>query len=237
MGSLVYALLAYLAFLVSAGGLFVWTLAIETPGASAGPWPLALGVNLGLLLLFGLQHSVMARDGFKRALLARLPGTAERSHYVLASSLALGGMMLGWQDLPGQLWQVDGVVAHGLRVLGLLGWGLAVLATFSFDHARLFGLRQAWARYRGEGLTEPAFSLPWLYRQVRHPMMTGFLAGFWLTPQMSTDRLLFALGMTVYVLIALRYEEADLRRHLGADYERYARQTPALLPTPWRRRA
>jgi protein-S-isoprenylcysteine O-methyltransferase Ste14 len=243
MGLLVLAcgIGCYLAFLAALGYLvaFVGDLGVARSVSSgpALPWGAALAVDLGLLLGFGLQHSLMARAGGKRFWARRLAPELERSAYVLCSSLALGLLFLGWRPLPAPLWTLS---AAGPRVLlwtlFWAGWALVLASSCQLSHASLFGLSQAWRRFRGLPAQDLPFRTPVLYRLVRHPLMLGFLVAFWATPRMDVGHLLFALGMTGYILIGTHFEERDLRRTLGATYEAYRRRVPMLLPRPWGRR-
>lgn len=206
-------------------------------GRPAPPLLPALLVNLGLIALFGLQHSVMARQGFKR-LWTRLVGcAAERSVYVLASSVILAVVMWGWQPMPApRIWAADSAagVAFGYGVLGL-GVVILLWSTFLIDHFDLFGLRQAVAAWQGRTPGSPRFMTPMLYRLVRHPLYLGWFLIFWGTPVMSAGHLLFAAGMTGYIFVAIRYEERDLVALHGADYQRYREQVPMVVPVPGRR--
>lgn len=234
---LLYALFAYAGFLAVMTALVLWLHALQTPPASASLLP-ALIVDLLLILLFAVQHTVMAREPFKRSLLRLLPPAAERPTYVLASNGVLAALIAGWQRLPGMVWAIEGPLAWALFAAAGLGWIVGVAATFQFDHLSLFGLRQAIAAWRGRSSEMPdRFAVPLLYRWVRHPMMTGFLLAFWLTPLMSVDRLVLATGLSVYIAIGIRFEERSLRRRFGAQYTDYAARTPALLPWPWPRAA
>ena len=197
----------------------------------------ALLANLALIALFGVQHSVMARQGFKR-LWTRLVGTAaERSVYVLASSLVLAVVMWGWQPMPEpMLWQA-GSLAGTAFGYGVLAIGVVILlwSTFLIDHFDLFGLRQAVAAWRGRTPASPRFMTPMLYQLVRHPLYLGWFLIFWGTPAMSLGHLLFAAGMTGYIFIAIRYEERDLVDLHGEPYQRYREQVPMVLPVPGKR--
>ena len=197
----------------------------------------ALLANLALIALFGLQHSVMARQGFKRVW-TRLVGTAaERSVYVLASSVVLAVVMWGWQPMPGpMLWEADGTAGAALGD-GVLGLGVVILlwSTFLIDHFDLFGLRQAVAAWQGRTPASPRFMTPMLYRLVRHPLYLGWFLIFWGTPAMSFGHLLFAAGMTGYIFVAIRYEERDLVDLHGEDYRRYREQVPMVVPVPGKR--
>jgi methanethiol S-methyltransferase len=206
-------------------------------GRDMGSPTLAVLVDFGLILLFGLQHSVMARPGFKKAWTRVVPKELERSAYVLLSSVVLIVLMTFWRPIPTPvLWHADAAwsVALGWSVMAL---GVAVLlwTTFLIDHFELFGLRQGWETLRAKELRGPAFVTPWLYKIVRHPLYLGWLLIFWGAPTMTAGHALFSAGMSVYILIALRYEERDLVQHIGEKYERYRQQVPALLPRPGRR--
>jgi protein-S-isoprenylcysteine O-methyltransferase Ste14 len=179
----------------------------------------------------------MARPGFKRAWTRIVPKELERSAYVLLSSIVLAVLMWQWRPIPTPvLWHADsswGVIL-GWSVMGL---GVLVLlwTTFLIDHFELFGLRQGWETLRSLELRGPAFVTPWLYKIVRHPLYVGWLLIFWGAPTMTAGHALFSAGMTIYILIALRYEERDLVQHIGERYERYREQVPALVPRPGRR--
>ena len=206
-------------------------------GRDMGSPGIAVLVDVALILLFGLQHSVMARPAFKRAWTLLVPKELERSAYVLISSVVLIVLMSLWRPIPTPvLWHAVAPwsVALGWSVMGL---GVLVLlwATFLIDHFELFGLRQGWETLRARELRGPAFVTPWLYKIVRHPLYLGWLLIFWGAPTMTAGHALFSAGMSAYILIALRYEERDLVQHIGEKYERYRQQVPALVPRPGRR--
>ncbi len=206
-------------------------------GRDMGSLNSAILVDAALIGLFGLQHSVMARPGFKRAFTRLVPAEAERSLYVLVASAVLALLLWQWRPIPSPvLWQADAAwsTAIGWSVMGL---GVAVLlwATFLIDHFELLGLRQGWDTLRGKALHAPAFVTPWLYKIVRHPQYLGWLLIFWGTPTMTAGHLLFASGMSGYILVAMRFEERDLVKHIGEPYARYRRQVPALVPLPGKR--
>jgi methanethiol S-methyltransferase len=206
-------------------------------GRDMGSLGAAVLLDLGLIALFGLQHSVMARPGFKRAWTRIVPQEAERSAYVLIASTVLAFMMWQWRPIPTPvLWQADAAWTATVG-WGVMGLGVAVLlwATFLIDHFELLGLRQGWTTLRGKELRAPAFVTPYLYKIVRHPQYLGWLLIFWGTPTMTAGHLLFAAAMSGYILIAIRFEERDLVQHIGADYERYRQQVPPLVPVPGRR--
>jgi methanethiol S-methyltransferase len=190
----------------------------------------ALAVDIGLLALFALQHSVMARPAFKRWWTRFVPAAAERSTYVLFSSLAL--ILLFWQWLPigAVIWDVQNAAGRSVLYAGYAsGWILLLAATFLIDHFDLFGLRQSWLYFRARPYSEIAFRTPGLYRLVRHPIYVGWLLIFWCTPTMSAAHLLFAVLTTVYILIAIQLEERDLTNAFP-EYENYRRRVPMLLP-------
>jgi methanethiol S-methyltransferase len=202
---------------------------------AVGPVGLAVLANAGLLAVFAVQHSVMARPSFKRWLTGRLSPALERSTYVLAASLVLIAIMTLWQPMPEPVWVAEtGALRVLLWSLYLLGWVTVVGSTFMIDHFDLFGLSQVVARARDRDHVPPSFRLTLLYRVVRHPIMVGFLVAFWATPDMSQGRLLFAALGTAYIVIGVRCEERDLRDQLGDDYLRYEREVPRFVPRPRR---
>lgn len=207
-------------------------------GRETGPVVLAVIVDLGLIVLFGAQHSIMARTGFKAWLGRHLPASAERSVYVLLASLVLVLLFWQWRPLPALLWSVESTaaLAIGWSVFAL-GFGTVLLSTFLIDHFDLFGLKQVWRQFTGGPRSAPRFVTPMLYRLVRHPLYLGFILAFWGTPAMSAGHALFAAAMTGYILIAIRLEERDLVRHLGERYVAYRGQVPMLVPRLWRRSA
>lgn len=203
---------------------------IDGPASGAGAG-LAIAVNLLLIALFGVQHSVMARPGFKTTLNRAWHPAVERSLYVLITSLVLIILMAFWQPLPALVWSAD---ASWLRtVLWILfgaGWAMVFVTTWLLNHFELFGLQQAWLDFTGKPQPPATFRTPLFYRWIRHPLYTGFLLAFWAIPTMSWGHLLFAAGMTAYILIAIRYEERDLIAYLGEDYVAYRRRVGMLVP-------
>jgi protein-S-isoprenylcysteine O-methyltransferase Ste14 len=196
----------------------------------AGAVGTALLVNTLLLLAFGLQHSVMARPGFKAWWTRFVPRAVERSTYVLASSLVLIALFAFWRPIPNPVWSIHGVTGVALVAFFFGGFGLVLLSTFLIDHFDLFGLRQVVLRFRGEAYEEKRFATPLLYRFIRHPLYVGWFLTFWVTPHMSAGHLLFALVMTSYILVAIPMEERDLSQMLGEPYRRWRERTPAFLP-------
>jgi protein-S-isoprenylcysteine O-methyltransferase Ste14 len=206
-------------------------------GRDMGSPGAALLVNLALMAIFGLQHSVMARPGFKRVWTRAVPKELERSVYVLLSSVVLVLLMWQWRPIPMPvLWHAEAAwsTALGWSVMGL-GVLILLWATFLIDHFELFGLQQGWRALLGKELRGPAFVTPYLYKIVRHPLYVGWLLIFWGTPTMTAGHLLFATVMSGYILIAMRFEERDLVEHIGEPYRRYRQQVPALVPHPGRR--
>jgi len=197
---------------------------------AAGPVGPALQVNTLLLLVFGLQHSVMARPAFKDWWTRFVPQPIERSVYTLASSLAFIALFAFWRPIPQTVWATEGVVASMLTIGMLSGVGLVLFSTFLIDHFDLFGLRQTWLYFRGRPYQEKRFATPLLYKHVRHPLYVGWLMTFWITPVMSAGHFLFALVMTSYILIAIPMEERDLARALGEPYRRWRARTPMFVP-------
>lgn len=205
-------------------------------GRETGAPALAVAINLGLILLFGLQHSIMARLGFKRWLKRVVPASAERSIYVLISSACLILLYWQWRPLPDVIWSADTLVGQtiGWSVFAL-GFATVLLSTFMINHFDLFGLRQVWNQFVNRDSKPLPFVTPLLYRVVRHPLYLGFMLAFWGGPTMTVGGLLFAAGMTAYVLVAVRFEERDLVRFHGNDYRRYQEQVPMLMPVPGQR--
>jgi len=240
--TLVFAIVAYAIFFATFLYLvvFVGDFAFASRTVDAGPTaPLAVAVVIDLLLiaLFGLQHSVMARQGFKSWWTRFIPRAAERSVYVLAASIMLMILFLGWRPIPTVAWNVSNPVASGIVwLLFWLGWFTVLLSTFLINHFELFGLHQAWLNMRGQEAEAPKFRQPLLYKWVRHPLYLGFFLAFWATPEMTAGHLLLAVGMSVYMLIAIRYEEHDLVGYFGRDYEDYRRDVGMLTPR-FRRRS
>jgi protein-S-isoprenylcysteine O-methyltransferase Ste14 len=197
---------------------------------AAGPLGRAMLIDTALLLAFGLQHSVMARPGFKAWWTRFVPKPIERSVYTLASSLALIALFVLWQPIPQTVWATEGPLASLLTAGLLAGVGLVLFSTFLIDHFDLFGLRQTWIHFRGRAYEEKRFATPLLYRWIRHPLYVGWFLTFWVTPAMSAGHLLFALVMTSYVLIAIPLEERDLLAALGEPYRRWRERTPLFVP-------
>jgi len=225
------AALLYLILFV--GDLWMPTL-IDSPATTS---PLqAVPVDLALIALFGVQHSLMARPSFKAWWTRLVPKSVERSTYMLATGLVVAVLCWQWQPIAGSVWSVQSpAIRIVLQGLFWSGWALLFLATFMINHFDLFGLRQVYLRLKQQPYTPVPFVQRGLYRLIRHPIMLGLLLGFWSTPDMSYGHLLFAAGSTGYIFIGIWLEERNTRAALGAAYERYHRDTPMLLPLPRRK--
>jgi protein-S-isoprenylcysteine O-methyltransferase Ste14 len=236
---LLYGVASYVLFL----GVFLYAVGFivgfGTPttldGTPTMAWPAALAINVGLLGLFALQHSGMARPAFKHWLTRLIPTAAERSTYVLASNVALIALFSLWQPLGGTIWNVTDPIARGVIYgLAAFGWLTVLVTTFLLNHFELFGLRQVWLNFIGMPYTHLPFKTPGPYAWVRHPLYIGWLTAFWATPTMTVAHLLFAVGTTVYILMAIRWEERDLCDALP-EYSEYRRHVPMLIPR-WKKR-
>lgn len=190
----------------------------------------AAAIDVGLVALFGLQHSLMARRGFKTAWTRVVPAAIERSTYVVFSSLALIILFILWSPIPTVIWRAEGPAAILLWALFAAGWLIVLLTTYLLNHFELFGLQQVWFNLRGRAAAAPRFRTPLFYRAVRHPLYTGFIVAFWAAPVMTAGHLLFAAAMTAYIVVAIRYEERDLVEVFGGEYALYQRTTGMLAP-------
>lgn len=233
-GALSYALF-FVTFLYAIGFLGNVLVPKSLDSGSTDPWPAALAIDLGLLTLFAVQHSVMARPAFKRRLTRIVPEAVERSTYVLASSLALLLLFWQWRPLGGVIWDVQHPVARvALYGCFAFGWGLVFVTTWVINHFDLFGLRQSWRAFLGKPQAPLAFVTPLLYRIVRHPLYVGWLFAFWSTPTMTVSHVVFAVVTTAYILVAIQFEESDLME-AHPEYAVYRRSVPMIVPT-WPRR-
>ena len=231
-----FAIIAYAIFFATFLYLiaFVGDLELAPRTVDVGPDSpvgIAVAVDVALIALFGLQHSVMARQGFKRWWTRVVPWAVERSVYVLMASLALIILMTLWRPIDTIVWNVgDPLVSDLIWVVFWLGWGMVLLSTFLLNHFELFGLQQAWFHVRGRPWEKPVFRQPMFYRWIRHPLYLGFFMAFWAAPEMTAGHLLLAGGMSVFMLIAIQYEEKDLVALFGRDYEDYRQRAGMLLP-------
>jgi protein-S-isoprenylcysteine O-methyltransferase Ste14 len=228
-GAAAYAVF-FATFLYAIGFVGNFAVPKSMDSAAEGPWQTALLIDLGLLALFALQHSIMARPAFKRVLTRLVSPVIERSTYVLASSVALIVLFWQWQPLGGTVWDVESPIGVALLYAGFaFGWGLVLVTTFVINHFDLFGLRQVWRNLRGQPQQGLEFVMPMLYRIVRHPLYVGWFFAFWCTPTMTATHLLFAVMTTAYILIAIQLEERDLMRE-HPEYAAYRARVPMLIP-------
>lgn len=237
----IYGALAYGAFFVTIVyaigflGNFAVPKSIDT--GVEGPIGQAIFINVLLLALFAVQHTIMARPGFKSWWTKIIPKPIERSTFVLTASLLLGLVFWQWRPMKTVVWQIDDPVLRTL-VTGLffLGWGIVFYSSFLIDHFDLFGLRQVFLHLRGRAYSHPQFAERSLYKWIRHPLMAGFLIAFWSAPTMTQGHLLFVVVTTAYIFFGIRLEERDIARFLGEDYRRYRERTPMILPFPGKKK-
>lgn len=233
--SLVYGWLCYTVALIAllyaigfAGNLIVPKTIDSAPQTSLLN---AVLIDASLLLLFALQHSVMARPAFKRRWTKIIPEHLERSTYVLLAGLCLMLMMWLWQPIGGVVWLVKNeTIKTVLLIIYLMGWAIVFISSFLINHFDLFGLRQTWLYFRGKPYTQLLFRVPFFYKFVRHPLYLGLLIAFWSTPVMTIAHLLFAVLTTIYTLTAIQLEEKDLTNHFGEQYKNYKRAKPMIIP-------
>jgi methanethiol S-methyltransferase len=235
MLAFVYGVACYGAFVVSLlyaiGFLGNFGVPKSIDSGPDGPIGIALGIDGALLALFALQHSVMARPWFKQAWTRFVPEPVERSTYVLFSSVALLLLFWQWRPIGGTIWQVDGEIAFAaIAALYAAGLVIVLVSTFLINHFDLFGLRQVSLYLVGRPYTHLEFRTPFFYRYVRHPLYVGWLLTFWSAPVMTVAHLFFAVMTTAYILVAIRFEEADLVAAHGEKYSRYRRQVPMIVP-------
>lgn len=232
-GAICY-LVFFLTFLYAIG--FVGNLLVPKgiDSGMPGSFSLSLIINLVLMSIFAVQHSVMARPGFKQWWTKIVPEPVERSTYVLFSSLALVLLFWQWRPMTEVVWQIDeGMARNTIWAIFWLGWGIVLLSTFMINHFELFGLRQVYLHLKGHTFVPVGFKTPLLYKLVRHPIMLGFIIAFWATPDMTVGHLLFAAVTTLYIIFAVRFlEERDLLNYHGATYEEYCQRVSMLMPVP-----
>jgi methanethiol S-methyltransferase len=232
---LIYGIIAYLIFLATflyavafVGGLGV---ASQLDGPAQSSLARALGINSLLLAVFALQHSVMARRWFKERWTQIIPWAIERSTYVLCASLALALLLWQWQPMGIEVWSVENPLTQALLwALFAVGWAIVLVVTFLINHFDLFGLRQVWLPLIGKPYTPVKFVTPLPYRWVRHPLYAGFILAFWATPHMTLAHLFFAVATTLYIVMAIQFEEHDLLAEHGEGYAAYRRKVPMLVP-------
>jgi protein-S-isoprenylcysteine O-methyltransferase Ste14 len=233
-----YGIICYVLFLgvflgaIAFVGDLVPMIPVSVDRGPAAPLEIALGIDALLLTLFAVQHSVMARPAFKRVWTRVVSPAIERSTYVLFSSSVLLLLLVFWHPLPSVLFTVGAPAGMVLSAIRWLGWGVVLISTFMISHFDLFGLKQVYANLKRQRLQDSEFQTFGLYRLVRHPIMVGFLIAFWATPTMTLGHLVFAFATTGYILIALRFEEADLVRAHGDLYREYQARVPMLVPIP-----
>lgn len=231
----VYGIACYLMFILTvlfAVG-FIGNIGVSRSIDSTANMPVlpALGINMALLAVFALQHSGMARPAFKRWLTRYIPKSVERSTYVLLSSVCLGGLMWWWEPLGGAIWDVSGTTMETVMVsLYFSSWGFLFYATFLIDHFDLFGLKQVWCQLNNMDLPELGFVTPTLYRVIRHPIYAGWLGIMWIAPTMTITHLVFAAGITLYMVGGIHLEERDLA-NAHPEYRQYKAKVPALMPS------
>lgn len=231
---LIYGFACYLVFFATFlyAIWFVYTMDHPAAGATR-PLLERLLINAGLLSVFALQHSVMARQGFKRVWTRVIPKPAERSTYVLLASLALLLLIRFWQPLLSPIWTVQNPVGSSvLHGLFWLGWALLLWSTFLIDHFELFGAKQVWCFFAGRKHEPVGFVTPGPYKIVRHPLYLGFIAAFWSAPDMTAGHLFFAIMTTAYILVAIQLEERDLIHIYGEQYRSYRSSVSMLIPWP-----
>ena len=233
---LIYGITAYVMFLgvaIYAIG-FIGNFAISNTldAIPSTPFWQALLINLGVLLLFAIQHSGMARQSFKQWITRHIPKAAERSTYVLMSNLAMVLIFALWEPMGGVIWSADNAVAKALILsLYMFGWALVFVSTFLINHFHLFGLQQVWFHFIGTTASKSRFTTPSLYRMVRHPLYVGWIMVIWAATTMTVAHLVFAIITTVYILVAIQFEEKDLQQEFGEEYTRYQKNVPMIIPS------
>ncbi|WP_117885284.1 methanethiol S-methyltransferase [Aureibaculum luteum] len=232
---ILYGIVAYIVFLVAflyavgfVGNIIV-PKSIDT--GVDGPLLQSAFINIGLLSLFAMQHTIMARPAFKKWLSNYVNPAIERSTFVLLSSLILLLMYWKWQPMTEIVWNTDGPISLIITVIFFSGWLIVLLSTFMISHFELFGLSQIYENFKDRKLTYPPFQVNYFYKLIRHPMMLGFIIAFWAAPTMTLGRLLFAVVTTTYIFVAVKLlEEKDLKKIIGEEYEEYQKEVPMIIP-------
>lgn len=241
MGRVLIFIYGVVSYAVGLGGLVFFMLFVggwdflpfHIDSGTPGPTAAALLVNAGLIVIFGLQHTPMARSTFKDAWTTVVPQAAERSTYVLLSGIMMGVICFNWQPLNGTVWHLEhSTLRITITAVQVMGWGMALLASFLINHFELFGLQQVYCNLINKPEPTPDYTERFLYKIVRHPLQLGLLIGMWSAPTMTTTHLMLSATMTIYIFIGLYYEEKDLVVTLGEDYENYRKRVRKLLPFP-----
>lgn len=241
MSKVLALLFGVISYAIGMGGLTFFILyvgawgfmPIHVDSGTAGPVGSALLVNFALILLWGLQHSIMARPAFKELWTKVVPKSIERSTYVLLSGILMLVICINWRGLEGMIWNVENSLLQGLLLaLHISGWIIAVIATFLINHFELFGLQQVWFNFKDKPEPVASYSEVFLYKFVRHPLQLGIVMGLWFTPTMSATLFSLSAMMTVYIFIGLHYEEKDLLSTLGENYLDYKNRVRGLIPLP-----
>lgn len=229
-----------ISYLIGLGALVYWFgfmgdlsfLPKTIDSGSSGPLAGSLLINIGLITLFGIQHAVMARKWFKKAITRFIPAVSERSTFILATGIVLSFIMWQWRPIQIDVWNIQHEVVKLIVIIVFWsGWALLVFSSFLINHFELFGLQQIWFNLVKKSVPEISFKMPLLYKVVRHPMMLGVLIGMWIFPHMTVGHLVFALSMTCYIVIGVKMEERDLIANHGENYAKYKEQVPALIPS------
>jgi protein-S-isoprenylcysteine O-methyltransferase Ste14 len=232
--ALIYGVVVYALFLATLlyAALFIGDIAVPKTIDSGAESPLlfAIGIDTLLLAAFAIQHSVMARQGFKQMWTRVVPRVVERSTYVLAATLVLALLLWQWRPIPQTIWELHGATATVLSVTFWLGWALLLTSTFLINHFELFGIKQVWTYFLGNEPRETKFRTPSLYKVVRHPLYLGFIIAFWSAPVMTLGHLIFSIATTGYILLGIYFEERDLVKAHGQAYRSYREQVPMLVP-------
>jgi methanethiol S-methyltransferase len=232
--AMIYGVVMYAVFLAtfSYAICFVGDIVVPKTIDSGAESPLLLAVTINVLLLgaFAIQHSVMARQGFKRMWTQVVPRQLERPTYVLTASLVLMLLLWQWRPIPQLVWELHGTAATLLSVTFWLGWAILLTSTFLLNHFELFGIQQVWTYFRQKEHKETAFRTPALYKIVRHPLYLGFVIAFWSASRMSLGHLIFSIATTGYILLGIYFEERDLVKAYGQTYRNYRERVPMLVP-------